>query len=136
MSTDFDKFGKKLHTKLDYGIDRLKSAKAHIEDFKKDTEAAVQTKIKAAKEALEEKKQEAEAAKKRLEEFVEDKKAETQAAVAEWKTNRDLKKLEKRAERAQKRAEASIALALYYVEEAEVAILEAVAARIDADESL
>ena len=77
MSTDFDKFGIKLHTKLNYGIDRLKSAKAHLEDFKKDTEAAVQTKIKAAKEALEKKKQEAEAAKKRLEEFIEDKKAET-----------------------------------------------------------
>jgi hypothetical protein len=85
---------------------------------------------------LEKKKQEAEAAKKRLEEFVEDKKAETQAAVAEWKTNHDLKKLEKRAERAQKRAEESTALALYYVEEAEVAIMEAVAARIDANESL
>ena len=126
MSLDFDKFGKKLHTKLDDRIDRLKSAKDHLENFKKDTEAAVQTKIKAAKEALEEKKQEAEAAKKRLEEFVEDKKAETQAAVAEWKTNRDLKKLEKRAERAQKRAEGFTALALYYVEEAEVAILEAV----------
>ena len=136
MSLDFDKFGKKLPTKLDYGIDRLKSAKAYLEDFKKDTKDAVQTRIKASKEALEEKKQEAEAAKNRLEEFVEDKKAETQAAVAEWKTMRDLKKLEKRAERAQKRAEASIALALYYVEEAEVAILEAVAARIDADESL
>ena len=49
-----------------------------------------------------------------------------------WKTNRDRKKLEKRAE---KNAEACIAVALYSAEEAEVAILEAVAARKDADEA-
>ncbi len=64
---------------------------------------------------------------------MEDKKAETQAAVVEWKANRDRKKLEKRAERAEKNAEACIAVALCSAEEAEVAILEAVAARKDAD---
>lgn len=74
-------------------------------------------------------------AKARLEELVEDKKDETQAAVAEWKANRNRKNLEKRAERAQKYAEACIAAALYSAEEAEVAILEAVAARKDADEA-
>jgi hypothetical protein len=67
---------------------------------------------------------------------VEAKKAETQAAVAEWKENRDRKKLEKRAERAQKYAEACIAMALCAAEEAEVAILEAAAARRDADDAL
>ena len=136
MDIDLDKFGKTLHSKLDSGIDRLKSAKSYLEGLHKETEAAIQKKLAAAKTALEEKKQEAAAAKEKLEEFVEDKKAETQAAVSEWKINRDRKKLAKRAERAQKRADARIALALCSVEEAEVAILEAVAARKDAEDSL
>jgi monoamine oxidase len=132
---DLDKLGQKLHAHLDRGIDQLKSAKGHLEDFQKETEAAIQRRLKTAKEALEEKKQEAAAAKARLEELVEDKKAETQDAVAEWKANHDRKKLQKRAERAQKYAEACIAVALSAAEEAEVAILEAVAARKDADDT-
>ena len=125
MNLDLDELGKKLHAKLDHGLEQLKSAKVHLESFQKETETAIQTKIKAAREALEEKKQDAAAAKEKLEELFEDKKAETQAAVAEWRTNRDRKKLEKRAERAEKNAEASIAVALYSAEEAEVAILAA-----------
>ena len=135
MNIDLDKLGQKLHTQLDRGIDQLKSAKGHLEDFQKETEAAIQRRLKTAKEALEEKKQEAAVAKARLEEFVEDKKAETQDAVAGWKANRDRKKLQKRAERAQKYAEACIAVALFSAEEAEVAILEAVVARKDADDT-
>jgi hypothetical protein len=135
MNMDLDELGKKLHAKLDSSIDRLKAAKGHLEEVHKETEAAIQTKLKAAKETLEAKKQEAAAAKARMEEYVEAKKAETQAAVAEWKANRDRKKLEKRAERAEKYAEASIEVALLSADEAQVAILEAVAARRDADDA-
>jgi monoamine oxidase len=136
MNINLDELGKKLHAKLDSSIDRLKAAKTHLEAVHKETEAAIQTKLKAAKETLEAKQQEAAAAKARMEEYVEAKKAETQGAIAEWKANRDRKKLEKRAERAQKYAEACIAVALCSAEEAEVAILEAVAARRDADDAL
>jgi hypothetical protein len=136
MNINLDELGKKLHAKLDRGIDQLKAAKAHLEDVHKETEAAIQAKLKAAEETLEAKKHEAAAAKAGMEEFVEVKKAETRAAVAEWKANRDRKKLEKRAERAQKYAEACIAVALCSAEEAEVAILEAVAARRDADDTV
>ena len=54
-------------------------------------------------------------------------------AVAEWKANHDRKKLEKRAERAEKHAESCIELAFYYALAAQAAILEAAAARQDAD---
>jgi len=136
MNINLDELGKKLHAKLDRSINQLKATKAHLEDVHKETEAAIQAKLKAAKETLEAKKQEAAAARAGMEEFVEAKKAETQAAVAEWKANRDRKKLEKHAERAQNYAEACIAVALCSAEEAEVAILEAVAARRDADDTV
>ena len=135
MNINLDELGKKLHAKLDRGIDQLKAAKAHLEDVHKETEAAIQAKLKAAEETLEAKKQEAAAAKAGMEEFVEVKKVETRAAVAEWKANRDSKKLKKRAERAEKYAESCVEMALYYAAESQVAILEAVAARKDADDA-
>jgi len=136
MNINLDELGKKLHAKLDSGIDQLKAAKAHLEDVEKETKGAIQTKLDAAKETLEAKKQEASAAKARLEELLEAKKTETKAAVAEWKANHDQKKLEKRAERAEKYADDCVELALYYAAEAQVAILEAVAVRTDADEGV
>ena len=136
MNFNIDEMGKKLHAKLDSGIDQLKAAKSHLEDFTKETEDAIQSKLDAAKETLEAKKQEASAAMARLEKLLEAKKTETQAAVAEWKANHDQKKLEKRAERAEKYADECVELALYYAAEAQVAILEAVAARTDADEGV
>jgi tRNA G10 N-methylase Trm11 len=136
MNNNLDELWKKLHAKLDSGIDQLKAAKAHLEDVHEETEAAIQTKLKAAKETLEAKRQDAAAAKARLKELVEAKKTETTALVAEWKANRDRKKLEKRAERARKYAEACMEVALFSAAEAEEAILVAVAARRDAADAV
>lgn len=135
MGINFDQIKQKLHTKLDSGIDQLKSAQAHLEDLQNRAEAATKAKLSAAKEAMKEKKQEASAAGKKIEEYAKTKMEETEATVSEWKMSHNLKKLEKRAERAGEHAESSVDLALYYAAEAQVAILEAVAARQDADDA-
>jgi hypothetical protein len=135
MNVNLDEMRKKLHAKLDQGIAQLKTTKAHLDTLQKETEATLQTKLNAAKEAVEVKIQEAAAAREKVEELVEEKKTETKEAVAGWKASHDHKKLEKRADRAEKYADACVALALYYSEEAEVAILEAIATRQDADEA-
>jgi hypothetical protein len=135
MNINLDELGKKLHARLDSGIDQLKATKAHLEDIEKETEASIQSKLNSAKEVVEAKKQEAAATTARLAELVEAKRAETKDTVTEWKANHDRKKLEKRAERAEKYAEACVVMALCSAEEAEVAILEAVAARMDADDA-
>ena len=133
MGMNLDELGKKFHEKLDRGIDSLKKAKTHIEGFSKETEDTVKTKLKAAKETLEAKKQEAASAREKMEAYIKTKTAETEAAVAEWKASHDSKKLEKRAERTEKYADSCVDLASYYAAEAQVAILEAAAARQDAD---
>lgn len=136
MGISLDEIGKKLHEKIDNTINGLKAAKTHLEEIQKETEQAIQTKLTAAKETFAGKKQEAVAAKARLEGLVEDKKAETEAAVAEWKAQHDHKKLEKRAERAEQYADVCVDIALSSVAEAEIAILEAAAARKDADNAV
>lgn len=135
MNIDFDAMGKKLHAKLDSGIDHLKTAKTNLETFAKETEGTIHTKMNAAKESVAAKKQEAASAMDKMEEYVKTKADETEAAVAEWKANHDRKKLDKRAERAEKYADSCVNLALYYAAEAQVAILEAAAAWQDADDA-
>ena len=135
MNNYIDELGKKLHAVLDSGIDRLKAAKANVNDLQQETEASVQTRIDEAKQALEKKQKDVAEARLKIEEKFEEMKSETQSAVTQWKADRDLKKLKKRAERAEKYAEASIVVALSAAEEAEIAILEAAAARKDLEDA-
>ena len=135
MGIDIDEMGKKLHAKLDSGIDRLKTAKTNLEALAQETEDTLKEKLDAAKATMVAKKQEAASTTEKIEVYVKDKAEDTEAAVAEWKANHDRKKLEKRAERAEKYADSCVDLALYYASEAQVAILEAAAARQDADDA-
>ena len=135
MGIDSDEMGKKLHAKLDSGIDRLKTAKTNLEALAQETEDTLKEKLDAAKATMAAKKQEAASTMEKIEVYVKDKAEDTEAAVAEWKANHDRKKLEKRAERAEKYADSCVDLALYYASEAQVAILEAAAARQDADDA-
>jgi len=135
MSINLDALSGKLHAKIDGSIEQLKSTKAHLANIQKETGTAIQAKLDAAKEAVEAKKGQAEAAVKNLEELVDSKKAESKELVADWKANREQKKLEKRAKRAEKYAEICIELAIFATEKADLAILEAVAAQKDAEDS-
>ena len=64
-----------------------------------------------------------------------EKKAETQAKIDHWKRERELKKLDSRADDAEEYAAAAISIAVVAVEEAKVATLEAVLARLDAEDA-
>jgi hypothetical protein len=135
MKVNLDQLEKDLHAKLDSGIDHLKSAKAQVEGLSKETAEVIQKKLDEAKDMVGKTKQKAAAAKTKVEDYGEKKKAETESTIAGWKANHERKKLEKRAEQAEKYAESSVDLALYYYTEAQAAILEAIAARKDADEA-
>lgn len=136
MSIKIDELGKKLHAKLDSGIDQLKKAQDSLEDIQKETKSVIDGKLDVAKKTVNEKKQDAKATKDKIEEFLEEKKTETATAVNDWKAERNLKKLEKRAEHAAKHAESCIELTLYYSQEAEVAIFEALAAGMDLEDAI
>jgi glutamate synthase domain-containing protein 1 len=135
MMNKIDELGKNLHTKLDAGVDQLKTIKAHLEAAPKEAEAAIQRKLDAAKATLATQKEAAATAKARLRELVEEKKEDTKDLVTEWKAKHDRKKLEKRAERAEKYAETLVDVTLYSALESEKAILDAIAARKDADDA-
>ena len=122
-----------LHARIDAVGKHLKGAMDELESGAKDTQATLNAKLEGAKAKAAEMKADGEAAKVRLQELAEAKKADLEGQVADWKAKHQKDKLNKRAERAEKYAETYVAVALASAAEAEEAILDALAARMDAD---
>lgn len=135
MSEQIDKFCNDLRESLMRVETRVDKLKSNLASARGETQAAVKAKLDKAKTAIETHEQEARAAKERLEQRIEDKKAETSATIAEWKANRELGKLERRAERKERYAADAIVMAAYAADDAEYAMLEAIEARLLADEA-
>src|SRR5262249_28342003 len=97
------------------------------------TEAALREKLDEARTRLRARKEQVEQFGANLKARAEQKMAETKEAVGEWKAKRDTRKLNTRADRAERYAADAIDFAASSIAEAEEATLDARVARIDAD---
>ena len=100
-----------------------------------DSRAAIQAQLDKAKSGIDAQRQKTKETKAKLDGRIEELKADSAAKIEEWKTNRELKKLDHRAERAEDYAAWSIDVAVSAVAEAELATLEAIDARLLSDEA-
>ncbi len=133
MSTTIDNFTKQLHDNLEVVEDWAKSLKISIQSAPKKTQAEIQSKLNETKTKLDAKKQEFDDYRAKLKAQFEEKESEVKSNIEEWKANREVKKLEHRADKAEDYANTAIFLAMATMEEAEKATLEAIAARLDAE---
>jgi len=133
MSAAIDNFTKKLHDNLEAIEDRAKSLRKSIRSAPEKSQAEIQEKLDEAKANLDAKKQEFDAYRAKLKTQFEAKESEVKSHVEEWKTSREVKKLNHRADHAEDYANTAIFLAMAMMEEAEEATLAAVAARRDAE---
>ena len=133
MSAKVDKFCNDLHDRLNAIEARVESAKANVEALPGKADKAVRDKVNEARAKVQAHKDRAAKARADLKAWGEQKKAETEATVRDWKARHEARKLDARAERAEAYADAAVAVALATVDEAEEAIFDAVAARMDAD---
>ncbi|MCY7275432.1 MAG: hypothetical protein LH702_17260 [Phormidesmis sp. CAN_BIN44] len=133
MSVAIDNFTKKLHDNLEAIEDRAKSLRKSILSTPEKTHAEIQENLDKAKATLDGKKQEFNAYRAKLKTQFEAKEFEVKSHVEEWKANREVKKLNHRADHAEDYADTAIFLAMATMEEAEEATLAAVAARQDAE---
>jgi chromosome segregation ATPase len=101
MSTVIDNFTAQLHDNLEAVEDRAKSLNKNIKSATKKNQAEIQSKLDEAKVSLAAKKQEFDEHRAKLKTQFEDKKTEVKSSVDEWKANREVKKLEHRAEKAE-----------------------------------
>ncbi len=134
MSEKIDQFVENLRGKLNAVDDRMNNFKASIASAPAKAKADIQAGLDKAKADHEARKHKVEETKKRINASLEAKKEETEAKIAEWKYQREVKKLEKRAQRAEEYAAERVWFAMVAIDEADYATLEAIAARIEADE--
>ena len=133
MNETFDKFYSDVRTKINDADKRLKdllaSARSAGQKAKVDAKAhlaALETKAKEDQAKLE-------ASEAKVKAWALQKKAITADKIAEWKAQRQVKKLNDRADDAESYAVATMQVASAAIDEAERAAIEAVVARIDAD---
>ncbi len=133
MSDRVNKFCTSLQGKLNDLEDRLKSLKASLQSAPKQAEDALHEQLNQAQHKVESQKQTVAKARTSVRDWADQKKAEAKATIDSWKAGHEAKKLAHRADRAEEYAVAAILVALSSIDEAEQAVLEAIASRLDAD---
>jgi hypothetical protein len=133
MSERVDKFCDSLRERLNALEGRIQSVKTNVQALPAKAEKALRETLDDVRTKLQAQKERVEKARLDLKARADQKIAETKEAINEWKAKREVRKLNARAERAEAYAEAAIFLALASIDEAEEAVLDAVAARKDAD---
>ena len=133
MSTIIEKFAKQLHDNLEMVEERVKSLRDNIQSVPKQPHIEIQSKLDQAKANLSNKKREFEGYRAKLQIQFEEKKSELNSNVEEWKSWREISQMEIQADNAENYATKATYLAIATMEEAEKAILEAIAARLDAE---
>ncbi|MEE3716759.1 hypothetical protein V2H45_08375 [Tumidithrix elongata RA019] len=136
MSEKIDSFANIFRGKLNDIDDRLSSVKATIESAAEETQSTIESKLNEVKAKLEKKKDEFATYRTKLAELAAEKQAEVKSKVEEWKTKQEFEELNRRADRAEHYAASGIIVAMATIDEAEEAILEAIAARLDADNAV
>lgn len=133
---------KKLDELREQHNKRMADVEARFAKFKENVAAAHAENIEAArakldevKKGIDERRQEADEARAKIKTYAEEKAAEAQSRVEDWKTQRRIDKLERRVEDAEWHAGEATLVALQAIDDADVAVLEAVAARLDAEEA-
>ena len=136
MSTTIDNFTRQLHDNLEMLEDRAKKLRASVQAFPQKTQAEIHLKLDEVKASLDGRKHEFDEYRAKLKTQLEEKESEVKSTVDEWKSSRQVKKLEHRAGRAEDYATTATFLAMAMIEEAEKATLEAMSARLDAASAL
>ncbi len=129
-----------MNNKLEQCISRVQDEIKTIENSLADTSNHLTTAVEQKVEGLEAgwknalakcdaKREQAGQAGQRLRQFLEEKQDELISKYEDWKTDREIEKLEKHADKKEQQAVDAMVVAAYALLEAEVAILEALKAR-------
>jgi chromosome segregation ATPase len=136
MSEKINSFTANLRNKLNDIDDRLSSVKTTLESASKETQVTIEAKLEEVKAKLGSKRQEFKDYRLELQKRAAENQSEIKSKIETWKTTQQIEELNRRADRAEDYAVSGIAVAMAAIDEAEEAILEAIAARLDADNAM
>ena len=133
MSEKFDNFCSELRTKINDADKRVNDLKANAVGASEKAKLEARAQLAALENKAKDRKARAAAAEAKAKNWVDEKKTMTQDRIAEWKEQRDVKRLGSRADLSEQYAVGAMEIAAAAVDEAERAAVEAIVARMDAD---
>ena len=133
MGEKLDNLRNELRAKVNEADKHLKDLEASAKSTNEKTKADVTAQLTSIENKAKEAKSRAMAADAKMKAWAEEKKIMTQDKIAQWKRERDTKKLASRADRSEDYAIAAMQFAGAAIDEAEKATVEAIVARMDAD---
>ena len=131
--TSADNLKQKLAQQLDAARNKLEALKKDIVGLHEEDMDALRKRRDELERRLDGQKDRARKLQADLASWRDEKVAHTQEAIGSWRKRRELEKLQSRAERAEDYAVDLVTAAALDFEEAEQAVLDAIAARFDAD---
>jgi len=133
MGKKFDKFYGDLRANIDDADKHLKGLQASAKNAGQKASDDAKAHLAALENKANDQQAKIEASKAKVKAWADGKKAMTADKIAEWKAQREVRKLSDRADGAESYAVAAMQIAVSAIDEAETAAIEAVLARIDAD---
>jgi len=125
----------KLSQEIDAAKGKLEALKRDVDGIREEDKATLRQRQAELRARLDEQKAQAKELQGKITSWTDEKKQHTTEAIASWKQQRQLDKLQKRAERAADYAVDMVTVAAADFEEAEAAVYEAIAARVEAEEA-
>jgi hypothetical protein len=133
MGARIDQFCEDLRVKLTSIDDGMNDLKAKVKGTAEHAQQDVRSHLDQVHRRIQQNNAKLAAAQAEMKNWAEEQKAATRDKVAEWKATRETKKLEHRADNAERYAAAAITVAAASLDEAEEAAMEAWLARAEAD---
>jgi hypothetical protein len=123
----------KLQQQLQIVQQRIANANQEIADLRAQDKETIRQKADELRKRMDAAKQDADRRKNEISQWLEARKQHTEAQIATWRQKRELKHLQKRADKAEDYAINLVVATMLDADEAEVAVLDALEARLDAD---
>jgi chromosome segregation ATPase len=136
MATETAHLKQEISQQIDAARAKLEALKGDLSSIHEEDMAALQEHRNDIRARIDQQKERARQRQSDIARWKSEKVAHTQEAIASWKERRELDKLETRAERAKDYALDMVSAVVYDFEEAEQAVYEAVAARLEAESAL
>lgn len=120
---------------LEEAKQRLEQAKQDLAAVHESDKESIRQKSAELRQRIREEEQRANELRDEAAGWLKDKKAHTEEQISSWRQRRELKHLERRADRAEEYAVNALVMAMLDADEAEIAVLDALDARLDADQA-
>jgi DNA anti-recombination protein RmuC len=121
---------------LEEAKQRLEQAKQDLAGVRASDKESIRQKSAEIRQRVHDQEQRANELRDEAASWLKDKKAHSEEQISSWRQRRELKHLERRADRAEEYAVNALVVAMLDADEAEIAALDALDARLDADQAI